>query len=121
MAHYFGEADEFVDRFAFHAQRGEESGDLCVVGLARKDAFHSGFGFAAGEIFAGDDFFEGLMESEVRGSGGRWMRCAERSSAGLSARGENVADGAVRVHLAGGASPAPTTEKAKARDPDWIR
>ena len=41
----------------------------------------------------------------------------ERSSAGLSGRGENVAGGAVRVHLAGGASPAPTTEKAKARGP----
>ena len=41
----------------------------------------------------------------------------ERSQVDLSGRRRDIAYGAVRVTLAGGASPAPTSEKAAAQDP----
>jgi hypothetical protein len=59
-AHGRGEADEFVHRLAFDAQSDEQAGDLRVGGAAGKDLFHHGFGFDAREVFAGDDFFNGV-------------------------------------------------------------
>ena len=53
-AHGRGEADEFVDRFAFYAQSDQQGGDLRVAGAAGKDLLHRGFGFGAREIFALD-------------------------------------------------------------------
>lgn len=66
-AHGRGEADEFVDGFTFHAKSDEERGDERVVGVAGEDLLHAGFGFGAGEIFAGDEFFDGVRDHEVTG------------------------------------------------------
>ena len=82
-AHDGGEADEFVDGFAFEAQRGEKAGDLGVGGLAGENLLHGGFGFGAGEIVAGDDFFEGVVE----GGGGSLRGDCVVDAAGRSCRG----------------------------------
>ena len=58
-AHGGGEADQFVDGFAFHAKSDEESGDKRVIGVAGEDLLHAGFGFVAGETFFGEKFFKG--------------------------------------------------------------
>lgn len=59
-AHGGGEADEFVDGFTLHAKSDEERRDERVVGVAGEDLLHAGFGLSAGEVFAGDKFFEGV-------------------------------------------------------------
>ena len=64
-AHGGGEADEFVDGFALHAESDEEGGDERVVGVAREDLLHDRVGFGAGEVFAREEFFEGGGNHEL--------------------------------------------------------
>lgn len=85
-AHDGGEADEFVDGFAFEAQRGEEACNLSVGGLAGENLLHGGFGFGAGEIVAGDDFFEGVVKGgggSLRGVCGLMLRGAHAEALGF--------------------------------------
>lgn len=63
-AHGAGEADELVDGFTFHAESDEQRGDERVVGVAGEDLLHTGFGLGAGEVFAGDEFFEGVGDHD---------------------------------------------------------
>ncbi len=53
-AHGQGEADDFVNRFAFYAQSDQQRGDLLGAGVAGKDLLHRGLRFGAREIFALD-------------------------------------------------------------------
>ncbi len=61
-AHGQGEADDFVNRFAFYAQRDQQAGDLLGAGLAGKDLLHRGLGLGAREIFALDEFVERFVD-----------------------------------------------------------
>ncbi len=49
-AHGAGEADEFFDRLAFGAQRGEQRDNRVFLGAAGENFLHRGFGFLPREI-----------------------------------------------------------------------
>jgi len=61
VAHSQGEADNFVNRFAFYAQSDQQGSDLFGAGVAGEDLLHRGLGFSAREVFAVDEFVERLV------------------------------------------------------------
>ena len=61
-AHGRGETDQLVHRLALHAQRGEQSRDLRVVRVARKNLLHRGFRFHARQVLFRHDFFERFVD-----------------------------------------------------------